>query len=763
MPSELTTDEYLLSLSEKAIRQVFFENTLSSCVIFRPDRTIVAFNNHAFQRIKIQLNKELSIGACIDDFIPTGMELESLSDIQEVLKGKEINKVTFVEHLTQPNWIKYNYTPIFNDTGSDVAFICLNIYIYEKSPADGNENEYSLLLYRKLFEFSADASIIIEVGPRRSTHFLECNARGLELLGFRTQQELAQHWDRFHLTPYDDARVDRLFETIEREGRYADEFQLIPFRGQPIFVSFRIYQFTFHGKTYHIIKLSDINRLKEHEQKLRQQDELFSFITKATQDGLYNYDLLNNRIWVSDEYLKMIGNVEEAQDHHIEWFIQRVHPEDRNDVEEHLRSLLEGDVTNMNLEYRFKHVNGQYLYFIDRGFILRDAQNRVSQIIGAMTDVTQLRLNEKLIAESEKQLLNILNTVKETVFSFTYISKEKPRFNFISKGDLKNWGYSEDDLIGPKQFWYHKVLDEDKIKIVNPALKRLKKIESVEIEYRFEKPEGEIIWINSRLSPQRISDTETLIIGTAIDITEKKRVDQMLIQQNEELKKTNMELDRFVYSTSHDLRAPLTSVMGLVNLFSMETDHPEHQKYLHMIRTSITRLDHFITNIVDYSRNSRTGVAYEQVDLKAMLRESFDQLQFMEGSEKVVEHFDISEDLILVTDKTRLQMILNNLISNAIKYRKKDLSSCVIVVTAHPNDSHSGVTIRISDNGIGIPENNLNHIFDMFFTGSSENHGSGIGLYIVKESVEKLRGKISVTSALMQGSTFNIELPSLIY
>lgn len=740
----------------------FFENSLHASVIFKPDLAVVAFNKRAQQRFLTQLNKEITIGSSILDFVPRGLEQESMDDLREVMKGREFNKFTYIEHLNSPRWIKYNYVPVIAPETSRVEYICLNIFALDQSPEDQGENQYSILLFRKIFESSADGCIVIEYKPDQSTEFVECNLRALEILGFRSQLELSNHWGKFHLTPYNKEKLNELFSSLNDDARYSDEFLLEQFRGGSVFVSFRIFQFNFRGKRYHIINLSDINRLKEHELKLKEQDELFSFISKATQDGLYNYDLKNNRIWVSNEYLKMIGNADEARDHHIEWFLQRVHPEDRAQVDSNLKELTEGHLSHMKLEYRFRHVEGYYLYLIDRGFILRDQRGVVSKIIGAMTDVTELRLKEKLLAASESKLLNILNTVKETVFSFTYISRQKPKFNFFSKGDIGIWGYTEEELIGQQQLWYERVVEEDKTNIVQPALRKLKRLQSVEIEYRFEKPGGEIIWVSSRLNPQQINEKETLIIGTAIDITERKMMDSMILMQNEELKKTNMELDRFVYSTSHDLRAPLTSVMGLLNIFGMETSEAHHIKYIEMMRSSIHKLDQFISNIVDYSRNSRTQVTFEQVNLKEMVRESFEQLQFLTANKPIIEEYDISDNLLLVTDKTRLQMILNNLISNAIKYHKKDDTPCIIVLTAHQSVGKDSVVIRISDNGVGIPESNLAFIFDMFFTGNTQNHGSGIGLYIVKESVEKIKGRISVESVLMQGTTFEIELPCVL-
>ncbi|MBI3233935.1 MAG: HAMP domain-containing histidine kinase [Bacteroidetes bacterium] len=260
------------------------------------------------------------------------------------------------------------------------------------------------------------------------------------------------------------------------------------------------------------------------------------------------------------------------------------------------------------------------------------------------------------------------------------------------------------------------------------------------------------------MAPRKISEDEILVIGTAVDITEKKSIENQLIKQNEELRKANMELDRFVYSTSHDLRAPLTSVLGLIDLFSKETSDPSHMLYLDMITKSIRRLDKFISNIVDYSRNSRTSIAAESINFQEIISESLEQLKYLDNHNQIVTNIKIDDHVSLNTDKTRLQMVINNLISNAIKYKKKN-SECIIEigVSSVPNGQ---IKITISDNGIGIPKESLSKVFEMFYTGNTENHGSGIGLYIVKESIAKLNGTIEVNSEIMKGTSFSIFLPA---
>ncbi len=759
MKLKVAKEQNIKMQNKKAILESFHSKDFFTNIILDKNFNVVAFNQRANNKFSYQLDLKLSVGSYFIDYLPQALKNETINDLEKAFSGVEVTKITYLENVFEPCWIKYIYSPIQNTDSENTDYVDIHIFSYNTSPNDNNFQDIShILLTRKIFEFSSDATLIVKSIDLNNITFVDCNPRALELLGFKNMFHLQDNWNTFKLLPLDSSQIEKVNSILQSEGIYQEEIVYTPFQGKPFHCIICISSFNFENKDYQIIKFTDLTILKEKEEKLREQEELFRYITKATQDGIYRYDLVNNSTWVSAEYLKMIGYEDEAKFHHIEWFINKVHPEDKEYVKENLEKLRIGNVTNMKLEYRFLHKNGQYLYFIDRGFIIRDAKGKVSQIIGAMTDVTILREKEEFIAESEKKLLNILNTVQETVFSFSYISKEKPKFNFFSKPDKTTWGYSKEELIGEKSYWYNKIVKKDKINIVNPALKRLKKLESVEIEYHFVLPNGNIRCIYSRLSPKKINDQEYLIIGTAIDITEKKNIEEQLKTQNEELKKTNMELDRFVYSTSHDLRAPLTSVLGLINLFSTETEDPVHQQYLSMIKTSITRLDKFITNIVDYSRNSRTKVVKEVVDFTEMIDESFDQLKFMDGYENIKRTLKIDSQIHLVTDKTRLQMILNNLISNSIKYRKRNEKECIISVEVI-KDMDQMVNLKISDNGMGIAKDNLDKIFEMFFTGNTENHGSGIGLYIVKESIEKLQGKIDVASELNKGTTFTIKLP----
>ncbi|MCG8307853.1 MAG: ATP-binding protein [Cytophagales bacterium] len=228
---------------------------------------------------------------------------------------------------------------------------------------------------------------------------------------------------------------------------------------------------------------------------------------------------------------------------------------------------------------------------------------------------------------------------------------------------------------------------------------------------------------------------------------------------NSELRKLNEELDRFVYSASHDLRAPLSSVIGLVEVAKLETSVKGKDKCLSMINDSIHKLDGFINDIIDYSRNQRIEVQAEKVDLDYEVNEVFEELKFLDKDNSIDKIFKCHGDAYFTTDGRRINIILKNLISNSIRYHdfKKDNQFIKVEIR---NNGQSAL-INVEDNGIGIDEEHLDSIFKMFYRADEASKGSGLGLYIVKETVDKLRGKIEVKSEVGQGTTFSICLPSV--
>jgi signal transduction histidine kinase len=236
-------------------------------------------------------------------------------------------------------------------------------------------------------------------------------------------------------------------------------------------------------------------------------------------------------------------------------------------------------------------------------------------------------------------------------------------------------------------------------------------------------------------------------------VSDMRLTEKILNDQNQALSQMNSELDRFVYSVSHDISAPLKSILGLVNISKLTDKTPEHRRQFELIETSAYKLEHFVSEVLDYSRNKRSEVVVEDVNVKTLAQEVYDNLKFMKGFDEM--HLDLTGITVesMTTDRRRLQIILQNLFSNAIKFRQSYLQSFIKVITIRDNDL---LILSVQDNGQGIERQYMQQIFDMFFRGTDRTHGAGLGLYIAQEAARLVDAEITVASEYGKGSTFTI-------
>jgi signal transduction histidine kinase len=249
-------------------------------------------------------------------------------------------------------------------------------------------------------------------------------------------------------------------------------------------------------------------------------------------------------------------------------------------------------------------------------------------------------------------------------------------------------------------------------------------------------------------------DKEYSLLNRIMDLSSEE-----LFNANKELRKRNEELDQFMYSTSHDLRAPLTSIMGLLQLIDFEKDEKKKGRYLDLMKASTTQLDDFIQDIVAYTHNKKVDVLIDTIDFESLIDKCFERLTFMNTTDEIEKVINVHLDVPFYSDSQRLDNLISNLVSNSIKYYdpKKEAPFVKIAVCIDNSD----LSITVQDNGLGIRSEHHSRIFDMFYRASSDSKGSGIGLYIVKEIVEKLSGSIRMESTFGIGTTFNITIPNL--
>lgn len=272
--------------------------------------------------------------------------------------------------------------------------------------------------------------------------------------------------------------------------------------------------------------------------------------------------------------------------------------------------------------------------------------------------------------------------------------------------------------------------------------------ERMEVQYQLEE-------FNENL--EAIVQDRTKALNEEINI--RRSAEEKIQRTNQELSKRNTELDNFVYSVSHDLRAPIASVLGLINLARQDKDTSMKDMYLDMINKSALQQDHFIREILDQSRNSRLDVKREEIFFEPLITETFNQLKFATSTGKSVEKvITVRQEKPFYSDRWRLKVILNNIISNAIRYRNgKDP---VIKVEVEINQHNA--RLAIEDNGKGIEKEHLPNVYKMFYRATDDGAGSGLGLYIVKEAIDKLNGRINIESEVGRGTTVRLEIPELV-
>ncbi|GAB3221804.1 hybrid sensor histidine kinase/response regulator [Algoriphagus aestuariicola] len=231
-----------------------------------------------------------------------------------------------------------------------------------------------------------------------------------------------------------------------------------------------------------------------------------------------------------------------------------------------------------------------------------------------------------------------------------------------------------------------------------------------------------------------------------------------LKEKNLKLKKLHSEMNQFVYSLSHELRGPLMSISGVSKLAKMELTEPNVLEYFEMIDSATGKLDDFIYKMLDFYRSTKIDHKVARIDFREIVdhqmsayRDKFDLSHF---------HIDIQvnqrEDFY--SDDAKLRVILNNLFGNAVQFQKEE-GEKRISLTVDVSDGHA--IIVVEDNGIGIEERYREEVFNLFARATQKNVGTGLGLYMVKESVEQMGGEVVLESEPNVGTTMTVKLPNL--
>ncbi len=417
--------------------------------------------------------------------------------------------------------------------------------------------------------------------------------------------------------------------------------------------------------------------------------------------------------------------------------------------------------------YRVEIEEPRYSFLVVAGNTMKNAplfpvlENRLKTLFDILCHQAEsIFLNQLRNWEIQrtKKELHQLSFIATHTPNAVVITNKQGQIDWINHAFTQMTGYSLREVKGkrPGEFLHGPDTEKKVMEEIREELKQKNSVEKTIINYR---KDGEAFVNQLQITPVLDSSGEIVnYISLERDITVLKRSEKELISKNEELKKINTELDNFVYSVSHDLRSPLLSIKGLLGLIlHSHLVSEEVAGYLRMAETGINRLDGTIKDILEYSRNARTEVLHQEVDIQKLSDFVFQEVRYGVDAPLSLKT-QITGSPIVLTDRNRLGTLLKNLMSNAAKYSKPNHPDAYVelVFMNHGNSFEC----HVNDNGIGISEEYQNKVFDMFFRGHAGSNGTGLGLYVAKEIVHKMGGTIRLSSIPGVGTSVQFSLPS---
>jgi len=381
----------------------------------------------------------------------------------------------------------------------------------------------------------------------------------------------------------------------------------------------------------------------------------------------------------------------------------------------------------------------------------------VQGVLVTARDITELKRSHQLLQKREAML--------QEAQKLSHIGS----WEWDVPNDIVTWtdelyrifGYQPEEIPIKYETYLDKIHIEDKERVNNIIQKAYLDHQPFTFYHRVLKKNKTEVIVYARGAV--LADNNNNVVrmnGTAQDVTELKMKEDMLKRQNEELQKINSELDKFVYSVSHDLRAPLTSMLGIVEIAEEETGAADIHQLLQLLKSNIKKLDKFILDILDHSRNARMEIKNEDVDFGEIMNDITENLKYSGSLNELTVDIrtNIQRNSHFCSDKNRIAIVMNNLISNAIKYADPKAINPFVEIRISVNDEVANIVVE--DNGIGIDKAFHEKIFEMFYRASENSTGSGLGLYLVKETLKKLNGTIKVESEKGKGSLFYVSIPN---
>ena len=502
-----------------------------------------------------------------------------------------------------------------------------------------------------------------------------------------------------------------------------------------------------------------------HEEQLA-QDELRAVRGRleraihGTQDGLWEWDIGRDTLWLSPRYCELLGHAQQELTLTPREIARQLHPEDRHRVLDVMRAHFASDAL-YDVEARMRMRDGEYRWFRMRATVERDETGRPSRLSGSMQDVAPRKAAEAARIEAEQRLERAIRGSSDGFFEYSVAEDRmwySPRIHEML-------GYAPEDPLPP--LLRELMPAEDRVRVDEAMQRHFKENAPHDVTFRLTRRDGTCGWFRARGRCERDDDGRpTRFSGSIQDITTQREAEAALVAAKEASAAANRAKSEFLANMSHEIRTPMNGVLGMTELLLDTSLEPVQREFAETIRASATSLLGILNDILDLSKIEAGKLEIEQVEMD--VRECVEDVGTMMAVQAAAKNLELIVNVdpsipdLVLGDPHRLRQILTNLVGNAIKFTQQGeivLEALVVAVQAGRALLH----FEVRDSGAGMSPEVLSRLFQPFVQAdaSTTRHygGTGLGLSIVKRLVELMGGRVGVASVSGEGSTFTFTLP----
>jgi len=606
--------------------------------------------------------------------------------------------------------------------------------------------------YQKLMDDSVDA---IFTADAQSGYIIHTNKMAQEMMGMTASELQKMHHTEIHPERLRQTYTES-FQTFAKTGiRTHDEFLVLNKAGKEIPVDISSNVTTYQDKSVIQGVFRDISRQVADRQALQKQKEFYETILNnipvdvAVLDENDRYTYLNPKA-VKDTELRqwLIGKKV------LDYYQYRNLPIQRGEQKQKHLNIIRKTKEATKWEDVLIDKNGKKVCLLRRFTPVLDEKSELIMSVFTGENVTHLKQAQQQLNNSEQRYKNLVETTTDWIWE----TNSEGDFTYSSPQIFDILGYTPREVVG--QSVTHFAVNKQRKKkwlIFKDIWATGNNFLLEELEYQHKN--GKVVLLQTSGAPVYNEHWElTHYRGIARDVTSQKNAEHLLQNTLHELKDRNFELDSFVYKVSHDLRAPLSSMLGLLNLMEIEDDLQCLKEFITMMQGRAHKLDNFIKTVLTYSQNLNQGTQNIRINFEKIVSQCIDELQYMTRANHVRWALVQTGNTEFCSDEFRLITIFKNFISNAIKYQKTDHEESSLDIHVHITPEEAKITIK--DDGIGIQAEYLPRIFDMFYRATEKSEGSGLGLYIVKQTLDKLNGTLHIESVYGESTTIFLILPN---